>query len=71
MLVGTPTGKLREIVDDGARIGVEDVRSVTVDQDPGIVEAVLGIAAAMRPAVDDEDGFSALRGDPLCKNASG
>ena len=48
MLVGTPIRELREMVEDLLRIGMEDVRPVLVDQQAGIVVAVIGVAADVR-----------------------
>ena len=42
-----------------------------MDQDAGIVEAVIGVAADVTAPVDDQNGFAPLRGDPFCQHASG
>ena len=71
MLVGTPIRELREMVEDLLRIGMEDVRPVLVNQQAGIVVAVVGVAADVRPAVDDEDALVALARETFRKHAAG
>ncbi len=71
MLVGPPCGELRQIVDDLVRIGVEDVRPILVDQDARLVEMVVGVAADMRPPVDDQHVRVVLAGQPLGDHRAG
>ena len=52
VLVGTPEGEGRKVFEDFARVGVEDVRAVAVDEDAGIVVAVVGVSADVRAAVE-------------------
>ena len=61
VLVRPPLGELREVVEDVARVGVEDVRPVLVDQDARFVVVVVGVAADVRPLVD--------RSAPSCRRA--
>ena len=46
------------------------MRAVLVDQDPGLVVTIVGIAADMRPPVDQEHLFIALARQPLGNDAS-
>ena len=71
MLVGTPVGEAREIGEDLARVGVEDVRPVLVDEHAVLVVVVVGVAADVRPLVDEQDGLVQLRGQPLRQDAAG
>ena len=59
VLVGPPLGELRQVLEDVGRVGVEDVRPVGVDQDAGVVVAVVGVAADVRALVDDEHALAA------------
>ena len=71
MLVRPPLGELRQIVDDLLAVGVEDVRPVLVIQDAGLVRLVIGIAADMRPPVDQQHPRAVLAGQALGKNRAG
>ena len=54
VLVGTPGGELGQVVEHFLGVGMEDVWSVLVNQDPVVVVVVVGIAAYMRPHITDE-----------------
>ena len=59
------------MIEDLLGVGVEDMRAVLVDQEPGFVVAVVGVAADMRAPVDDEDALAALARETLRENAAG
>src|SRR3546814_18826759 len=65
MFIGPPSGEAGEIVEYFLRIGVEDVRAIAVDEDSGIVKLVIGIAADMRAAVDQQHLPAAVGGQPF------
>ena len=50
---------------------MEDVRAVLVDQQAGGVEPVIGVAADMAAAVDQQHALVALAGQPLGQHAAG
>ena len=68
MLVRPPLGELRQVVDDLVAVGVEDVRPVLVIEDPGVVGLVIGIAADVRPPVDQQDARAVLARQPLSED---
>ena len=55
MLVWAPWCKPGQVVEDFARIRVEDMRTVPVDEDSGVVVVVVCIAPDVRAPLDDED----------------
>ena len=71
MLVGPPVGELRQVIEDRLTVGVEDVRPVLVDQDAGPVINIIGIAADMRPTVDQKHLFVTLARKPFGDDAAG
>ena len=71
MLVRPPLGELRQVIDDLLAVGVEDVRPVFVVEDAGLVGLVIGIAADVRPAVDQQDARAVLARQPLGKDGAG
>jgi hypothetical protein len=71
MLVGPPFGELREVIDDGVAVRVEDVRAVFVIEDPGLVLLVIGIAADVVSPVDQQDPRAALAGEAFGKDRAG
>jgi hypothetical protein len=48
-----PLGERGEILDDARGIGAEIVGAVLVDEDPGGVDAVMGVSAEVVAAVND------------------
>ena len=50
---------------------MEDVRAVGVDEDAGVVVAVVGVAADVRALVDDQHAQAQLAGEPLRQHAAG
>ena len=71
VLVRAPRREPAQIVHDRPGVGVEDVRPVAVDHDAGGVVAVVGVAADVRPAVDEEDALVGLGGQTLGQHAAG
>ena len=59
------------MIEDLLGVGMEDVRAVLVDQQAVIVVAVVGIAADVRAAVDEEDALVALARETFRENAAG
>src|SRR6185437_13050123 len=70
MLVGTPFRELGQVIEDHIAVRVEDMRSILVNEDPGIVVPIIGVAADMRAAVDKQHLFLTLTGKTLGNNAS-
>jgi hypothetical protein len=54
VLILTPLRETRQILEDVLRVGVEDVRPVTVNQNAGVVVVIVGIARDVRTAINDE-----------------
>ena len=71
VLVGAPLGEPRQVLEDLARVGVEDVRPVLVDEDAVLVVVVVGVAADVRPLVDDQDLLAGACRQPLREHAAG
>ena len=55
MLVVGEVGETRQVLVDALVIGVVDVRAVQVDEHPGLVEAIVGVARDVRTALEDAD----------------
>ena len=71
MLVRAPLGELRQVVEDVARVGVEDVRPVLVHEDAGLVVVIVGVAADVRAAVADQHLLARVGGQPLGDRRAG
>ena len=71
VLVRPPLGELRQVIDDLFAVGVEDVRAVFVIENPGLVGLVIGIAADVRTAVDQQHPRAVLARQPLGKDRAG
>ena len=71
MLVRPPLCELRQVIENGCAVGVEDVRAVLVNEDSGLVISVVGIAADMMPAIDHKHLFVTLARKPFGNNAPG
>src|SRR6185312_807816 len=71
MLVRPPISEVRQIVDHLAAVGVENVRSVFVVENAGLVRLVISIAADVRPTIDQQDPRPVLARQPLGKNGAG
>ena len=71
MLIPAPLGELRQVIEDVARVGVEDVRPVFVDEDARLVVVVVGVARDVVAAVHDEDFFVANARQALGQHAAG
>ena len=71
MLVRPPLGEPRQVLEDVARVGVEDVRPVLVDEDAGVVVVVVGVAADVRALVADQHLLAGVGGEPLGEVAAG
>ena len=59
VLIVPPDREPGEPVKDPLVVGVEDVRAILVDQHPGPVQAVVGVAADVVPALQHQDPLSA------------
>ncbi len=71
VLVGPPLGEARQVVDDALSIGVEDVRPVAMDQHARFVVIIVGVAADVRPPVDDQHALVQPGGQTLGQHAAG
>ena len=71
MLVVAPRGELRQVLHDLVRVGVEDVRTVFVHQDAGLVVVVEGVAGDVVALVDDEHALAHAVGETLCEHGPG
>src|SRR5947208_2011689 len=71
MFVWPPFGELRQIIDHLAAVGVEDVRPVFVIEDAGLIGLVIGIAADVRTAVDQQHARPMLARQPLGEDRAG
>jgi hypothetical protein len=69
MLVWNPFGESGQILRDLVGIGVEDMRTVTVNQHTLPVRLVEGVPGNMLAAIDDQNGISCI-GQTLSRNAS-
>ena len=66
-----PLGELAQVIDDARGIGAEVVRSVSVNEDAGLVVFVVGITAEVVALFDDETGLPLLRGETLGDGQAG
>src|SRR3954452_21396477 len=71
MLVRPPFCELREIVPHLLAVGVKDVRAVLVVEDSRLVRLVIGVAADVRPTVDQQDSRAMLRCETLGEDGAG
>ena len=62
---GPPVGELREIRHDFRGVRPKVVRAVGMNEDAMIVVSIGGVAADLRPLLDDEATLAALRREPL------
>src|SRR5690606_13673802 len=58
VFVEAPVREPAQIFKDALRIGVEDVRSVRMDEHAGLIEAIIGISTDMRSPIDQENGLA-------------
>src|SRR5580658_2209149 len=61
MLVGTPGGEPRKVLEDTSRTRVEDVRAVLVHEEPRVVVVVERIAPYVIPSIAQEDALTVRR----------
>ena len=54
MLIESPFGESREIVEDDGAIGVEDVRPVCMHEHTVVVVVIERVSADVRSSVDDQ-----------------
>jgi hypothetical protein len=71
MLIGTPLGELGEVLDDLGRIGMEDVWTIPMDENPRVIKRIKRIAGDMRPPVDEQDASTIFAGEALGQHAAG
>ena len=71
MLVGPPVGEPRQIPEHFRGIGVEDMRSILVDQNAVLVVIVEGVAADVRPLVADQHALAGMSGQTLGDGGAG
>ncbi len=62
VLVAPPLRILGQVLKDPLVIGVENVGAVFVDEDTRLIQAVVGVAAHVVPALQDKDIFTAPAG---------
>ena len=65
MLIGPPRREGRQIAKDLRRIGMEDVRTIAVDQMACPIDFVIGIAAEVGSAINQQHGLAKLAGQAL------
>lgn len=70
MLVGYPAGEAREVVDNSLGIGMEDMRTIAVDENAIGVEFVVGVAADVRAALVDDQNLLASVGEMFGDHAA-
>ena len=71
VLVLPPPGEARQVAEHLVRVGVEDVRTVAVNQQSLMVILIVGVAADVIAAVDQQHAAVAFTGDPFGKNGAG
>jgi hypothetical protein len=71
VLVGPPRREPRQIVEDAARVGVEDMRPVLMDQHAGRIGLVISVAGDVVAPVDHHDALAPLVGETLREHAPG
>jgi len=71
VLVGPPAGEAGEIVKHAGAVGVEDMGAVLVDQHPRLVEAIIGVAAHMVPALQHQYPLAAPLGQLPGRHGTG
>ena len=70
VLIGTPFGEFREVIEDGFGIGVEDVRAVLMNEQAAFVIAIIRVSADVRPPVDEKHALITLGRKPLRQHAA-
>jgi hypothetical protein len=65
MFVGTPRSKPGEILEHALRIRMKDMRAIFMNEDPGLVIAVVRISSNMIPLVNQQDAGIQLGRKPL------
>ena len=70
VLVRPPAGEARQIGGDVRRVGVKDVRPVAVHENAVIVVMVEGVAADMRPAIDQQHPLARACGETFGQHAA-
>ncbi|KPY78801.1 Unknown protein sequence [Pseudomonas syringae pv. spinaceae] len=71
MLIRPPLGESRQVVDDPLRVGMEDVRTVTMHQHPCCIRVIVCIAGDMRASVDQQHIAPQPLGQTLGDDAAG
>ena len=71
VLVRSPAGEARQIGGDVRSVGVKDVRPVAVHEDAVVVVVVEGVAADVRPAVDQQHALARAHGETFGQHAAG
>ena len=66
-----PVGEPREILDDARGVRPEIMGTVLVDEHPGLIVLVLGIASEMPPLFHDGASRASLIGEALGKDKAG
>jgi hypothetical protein len=66
MLVVTPLGELRKILQDSVRICMENMRPVAMDENASIIETIERISSDMRPSINENNTFIPNGCKPLC-----
>src|SRR5581483_362077 len=70
MLIRTPFRELRQILENFPAVGVKNVRTVTMHEDPVLVVVVKCVPPDMGTSVDQEHGFSSGSRESLRNNTS-
>ena len=71
MFVGSPIGKTRQLVEDDLAVGVEDMRSVSMNQDAVFIVEIIGIPGDMRSSVAKKHALIAIGCKSLCQDRTG
>ena len=71
MFVRPPFGEPGQVIPHVLRIGVEDMRAIAGDQDPGRVLLVISVARDVVAAVDQQHALARLRRQPLRQHRAG
>ena len=71
MFVGSPFGEPRKVLEDLIAVGMKDMGTILVDQDPRCVISVIGVTAHMWSPVDKEHTLIAACRIALRKNRAG
>ena len=67
---GPPAGEARQIGGDVRSVGVEDMRPVAMHENAVVVVVVEGVAADVRPSIDQQHPLACARGETFGEHAA-